>query len=362
MTLVSILGDFHSSILPISFEFKERITKHIIVYDDARHDVKKSWRILRGQKVFMESLSSNSKNKYEIVTMQIDEDNYESISECFERILTMVSSPEKIYLNTTDGLSSIAIVLSSKFLDAGAKIISYDRYANTYNLHTANGMEKHTVKHNMDIASHLLLKGYRLLEVTDKHLLQQRKDVIMELTKDLTRFKEFTNLLQNKKLDDIAGYANYKKLLQSINTKDQKFIQGVVFEEYIYHLITDNFDFDDVWTGVKVKFEEMVENEFDILMIKDNHLHTIECKLVNKLDGKHFVYKTELIMEYLDDDGKAMILSVGADNVKVISKKKKQTQFTLGDRARANFGDINIHQCRVFDEKAFLDDIREWFL
>jgi hypothetical protein len=57
-----------------------------------------------------------------------------------------------------------------------------------------------------------------------------------------------------------------------------------------------------------------------------------------------------------------MILSVGADNVKVISKKKKQTQFTKGDRARANYGEIKIHQSRVFDERAFLDDVREWFL
>ncbi len=182
------------------------------------------------------------------------------------------------------------------------------------------------------------------------------------MTENLTRFKEFTNLLQNNSLDNIAGYTDYKSLLQSINTKDQKFIQGIVFEEYIYHLIVDNFDFDDVWTGVKVKFDEDVENEFDILMIKDNHLHTIECKLVNKLDGKHFVYKTELIMDYLDDDGKAMILSVGADNVRIISKKKKTTQFTKGDKARANYGDINIHQSKVFDEKDFLNDVEEWFL
>ena len=362
MTLVSILGDFHSSILPISFEFKEKISRHIIVYDDNGHDVKKSWRILRGQQAFMESLSSESKEKYELVTMQIDEDSHESISECFERILTMVSRPEEIYVNTTDGLSSIAVILSSKFLAAGAKVISYDRYANTYNLHTQNDMQKYVIENNMDIESHLMLKGYTLLEVADKNVLQERKNVILELTKDLTRFKEFTNLLQNKSMGQIVGYTDYKKLLGSIDKKDQKFIQGIVFEEYIYHLIVDHFDFDDVWTGVKVKFDENVENEFDILMIKDNHLHTIECKLVNKLDGKHFVYKTELIMDYLDDDGKAMILSVGADNVRIISKKKKQTQFTQGDKARAHYGDIAIHQSRVFDERAFLNDIEEWFL
>ncbi len=363
MTLVSILGDFHSSILPISYEFKEKIAKHIIVYDDAGHDVKKSWRILRGQKSFLESLSSNSKSKYEIVTMQIDEDSYKSIGDCYERILTMVSSPEDIYLNTTDGLSSIAVVLSSKFLAVGARVISYDRYANTYNLHTDNGMKKYTIEHNMDIASHLLLKGYTLLSVTKENELQQRKKTIFKLVKNLARYKEFTTLIQNNKASNLAAYDDYKKLLENINMIDNKgFIQGTVFEEYIYHLIKDNFDFDDVWTGVKVEYDDSVENEFDILMIKDNHLHTIECKLVNGLNGEHFVYKTELIKDYLDDDGKAMILSIGGENIRILKSGKKKRQFTDGDKARASYGDIQIHQKKVFDEQAFLDDVRAWFL
>jgi hypothetical protein len=357
------LGDFHSSILPISYEFKEKISKHIIVYDDSGHDVKKSWRMLRGQKAFMESLPDNSKKKYEIVTMQIDEDSYESINGCFERILNMVSSPEKIYLNTTDGLSSIAIVLSSRFLDAGAKVISYDRYANTYNLHTSNNMVKHSIEHNMDIASHLLLKGYKLLSVTEKNELQQRKEIIFKLVKNLARYKEFTTLIQNNKAFNLAAYDDYRELLEKINMADNKgFIQGTVFEEYIYHLIKDNFDFDDVWTGVKVEYDDRVENEFDILMIKDNHLHTIECKLVNGLNGEHFVYKTELIKDYLDDDGKAMILSIGGENIRILKSGKKKRQFTDGDKARASYGDIKIHQSKVFNEQAFLNDVRAWFL
>ena len=362
MILVSILGDFHSSILPITYEFKEKITKHIIVYDDAKQEIKESWRMIRGQKAFHDSLPKNSSFDYELVTMKIDEDSYESIQECFHRIKKLIEDPKELYLNTTDGLSSISVVLSSNTLSFGGKVIAYDRYANTYNLHTQNSMKKYLINNNMDIQSHLMLKGYTLLEVTDKDVLHHRKDVVLELTKDLTRFKEFTNLLQKKSLDDIISFDDYKTLLESINKKEQKFIQGVVFEEYIYHLIVDKFDFDDVWTGVKVKFDEGVENEFDILMIKDNHLHTIECKFVNNLNGTHFVYKTELIKDYLDDDGKAMILSIGGDNIRVISKKKKTTQFTRGDRARADYGDIKVHQSRVFDEKAFLDDVREWFL
>lgn len=362
MTLVSILGDFHSSILPITYEFKEKITKHIIVYDDAKGDVKKAKRILRGQKAFLSTFSQGSKHKYEIEAMQIDEDCYTSMLGCFQRIKKACDEYDNIYLNATDGLSSIAIVLSSNLLSIGAKVIAYDRYANTYNLHTLSGIEKFRIKNNMDIKSHLLLKGYTILLEEDKDGLQSRKDIILELTRDLSRYKEFSGLLQNKSLKDISGYHDYKALLTGINNPNKKFIQGTVFEEYIYHLIVDHFDFDDVWVGTKVLFEEAVENEFDILMIKDNHLHTIECKLVNKLDGEHIVYKTELIMDYLDDDGKAMILSVGADNVRIISKKKKLIQFTKGDKARAHYGDIAIHQNKTFNEKVFINDVREWFL
>ena len=53
ITLISIIGDFHSSILPISYEFRERIRTHIIVYDDARCDKKSAKRIIRGQKAFL---------------------------------------------------------------------------------------------------------------------------------------------------------------------------------------------------------------------------------------------------------------------------------------------------------------------
>ena len=363
MILVSILGDFHSSILPISYEFKEQIRKHIIVYDDARNDIKKSWRVLRGQKAFMKSLSSKSKDKYEIVSMQIDEDSYVSIENCFERIMDMTKSTKDIYLNTTDGLSSVALVLSSKFLSVGAKVLAYDKHANTYNLHTNSGMEKCVIKNNSDIQNHLLLKGYEILKVPQSLDLLRRKEVVYKLAENLTRYKEFANLRQHKSADMISGYKDYKTLLQSVNKLDnQYFIQGTVFEEYIYHLIVDNFDFDDVMTGVKVQFEEAVENEFDILMIKDNHLHTIECKFKRDLDGEPFVYKTELIKDYLDDDGKAMILNIGGDNENFNKGKFGEVKFSRGDKARAHYGDIAIHQSKEFNEKAFLRAVREWFL
>jgi len=364
MTLVSILGDFHSSILPVSYEFKKEISKHVIVYDDARSDKEKLQHIQKGQKAFFETLSNKSEDRFEILAMQIDEDSYESINRCYERIISLEEKAEDIYLNTTDGLSSIAIVLSSQLLDAGGKIISYDRYDNTYNLHTKNAMTHHSINHNMEIQDHLLLKGYEIVKTSNKDDLAMRKDVVMKLAQNLPAYKRFANQFQNaRSSDEVFGNDEYKRLLKSIGMLENRYyIQGTVFEEYIYHLIVDNFDFDDVWLGTTVQFTEYVENEFDILMIKDNHLHTIECKFKKNLNGKPMVYMLGQLIDYLDDDGKAMILNIGGGNENSTTYNYEALKFDNADKHRARYEDIKIHVEKEFDEKRFLKDVRNWFL
>lgn len=357
MILISIFGDFHSSIIPISYEFREKIDRHIIVYDDAHGDVSAAKRLIAGQKFFLESGGAS----YEIEEICIEEDEFSSLLRCVEHIKSMADCYEDIYLNVTDGLSSVALVLTSYLLPLGAKAIAYDRYANTYNLHTAKGMSKKEIRKGMDIRTHLIMKGYTILSAPKKERLNEKKEHILALTKDLVRYKDFADRVGKEGYKNVQGYDDFKAHFQAMSDMRLQFIQGTVFEEYIYHLIKDNFDFDDVCMGIKVRFEEEVENEFDILMIKQNHLHTIECKLVNNLNGEHYVYKTELIKEYLDDDGKAMILSVGAPNERRTKSGKRRIQFTKGDRARAHYGEIAIFQTQVFDEAAFLQYVGEWF-
>ena len=360
MTLISIIGDFHSSILPISYEFREQVSTHIIVYDGVKCNAKNVERIVKGQKAY---LACSSGCDYKVLELRVDADSYESVQACLEQILIEAKHIDNVYLNATHGLNSVSIVLSHELLLAGAKVLAYDRFTNTYTLHTSNDMHKKQMQHNMDIATHLQLKGYKLLKYAKHKEMMARKKGIMKLCENLSRFKTFTTQLQRTHINDIEGYDSYKETLKSIGKYSEKtFIQGTVFEEYIYHLIVDNFDFDDVMTGVLIEVEVGVQNELDILMIKDNHLHTIECKLVNGLDGEHFVYKTDLVMEYLDDDGKAMILSIGGKNVRSTKSGKRHVQFSKGDQARAKYGSINIHQHEVFDKDVFLASVREWFL
>lgn len=362
MILISILGNFHSSILPIFYNFKDQLTHHVIVYDDSKHDRENAQKIIEAQKKFRDNYPNTGKYDYEILPIKINEDSHQSIMNCFNQIKSISTNTNEIYLNATDGLSTVAIVLSSELLKIDANILVYDRYPNTYDIVTKNSITKHHLKTNMNIRDHLKLKGYTLLNYSNKAEVESRKEVVYSLAKDLNEFKAFTYEVHHKKIEDIKGFDKYIKKLKSIDKhNDRQYIQGGVFEEYIYNLIIDYCEFDEVLVGAKVEFIENLVNEFDILMIKDNHLHTIECKLRNSIDGEHFVYKTVSIIDYLDDDGKAMILAIGGENHRKTKKGNTILQFTNGDKLRAKHKNIQVHQRKSFDKKKFLSEVREWF-
>ena len=202
-----------------------------------------------------------------------------------------------------------------------------------------------------------------VVKTTNKDDLASRKEVVLKLTENLPSYKAFANQYQHaKSSNEVFGNDRYKQLLASIGMLENRFfIQGTVFEEYIYHLIVDNFDFDDVWSSTTGLFTEHVQNEFDILMIKDNHLHTIECKFKKNLDGKPMVYMMTQLISYLDDDGKAMILNIGGENENENTEHYAELKFDNADKHRARYGDIKIHLAQEFNEKKFLKDVKNWF-
>ncbi len=347
MVLVSILGDFHSSILPIFFEFKDKITHHIILHDDSSHDKKHIKRLMKAQKNFLETYEAGgiSTLNYKINRLELKEDNYKDIQNAFKMIASIVQNSKDIYLNATDGLSSIAIILSNKILQYGGNVIAYDRYSNTYNIHTKNRMKKKNIKNNMDIKNHLKLKGYNLKSWTNALTLKKRKTHIKEITKNLTKFKKFANGYR----DQSSTNTHYLTLIKKMGKRDMSFVEGGIFEEYIYWLIKDNIEIDDIMVGVHIEFEKDVNNEVDILFIKDNHLHTIECKFSKNFGTSLHLYKIDSVMDYIDDDGKGMILTV--------SNKKIGYQ----DEARAYNDNINFYAVEYFDEKNFLDEVKVFF-
>lgn len=260
MILISLLGKYDSSIFPILFEFKTQIKTHIIIHDDSRYETKKVKKIIDSQEKFKDFFSLD----YKSYSIKIDEDSYVDIINCYEQICKLTNNDfSNIYFNGTGGLASSTIILSNKLLDKGSYFIAYDIFDNGYNIVSKDSMEKRKIKENKDIYTHFLLKGYELLSSGSKIEAYRRKDIVLKLCEDLETLQNFATQIQNKNSNQINGYTKIKDLLFKIDKLDDKmFIQGTIFEEFIYWLIEDNFDFDQVMFNAKVEFAPAFRNIF----------------------------------------------------------------------------------------------------
>jgi hypothetical protein len=343
MTLISILGEFHSSTLPIFFEFKDKIKHHIIIHDNNKNDKQNANKLIHSQQEFLKN------TKIKLTKITIDKDNYDNIINVYDYIIKNTEDSKRIYLNATDGLNSVALVLSNKILDYGANVIVYDKYTNRYSIHTKDQMTQHTISNNIGIENHLHLKGYNLIEYTKYEILKKRKKTIFKLTKNLTEYKRFVIAYPN----ETSKYNYYYQLIRTLNIPKRQikmFLEGIVFEEYIYWLIKDNTEVDDIITSASIEFDSEFKNEIDVLFIKNNHLHGIECKFTKNFKGSEYVYKADSIMDHLDDDGKYMLLNVASSS-----------PFTNGDKIRARKNNIIIYSIKKFNKQKFLNQLKYSF-
>jgi hypothetical protein len=155
----------------------------------------------------------------------------------------------------------------------------------------------------------------------------KHKELVQKLFVDYNRFLVLRNVLVSKKKN--FDYDNYKDLLNillQLNIVDdihnlipsqQQYLQGGLFEEYIFWLV-ESLGFDDIALGVKIDFEQLpieacinrVINEFDILIAHNNRIHTIECKMVQNLEGLEYIYKYDAIIDIFGIGSKAILLNI----------------------------------------------------
>lgn len=293
MTLISIIGDFHSSILPIFYHFKEELQNHIIVYDDFRHDVMQANKLLIGTKRFIEE------RKLPILTFskQIDEDSQKAIVLLSEYIKSFIVKDQATIINITDGLASIAYGLIRELEAFDVSFLSYDRFDNTYTLMSKERMQNPKKVKGMSIKEHLMMKNIVIESMQDISLAAKHE---AELSLLFDRYE-----------------GNHAKLIQGHDLPDyiKKTQKGFLFELYIYNLIKD-LNFDDIALGVKVHdyyiHDDYFSNEFDILIMKENHLHMIECKFRDDFDQRktaNFIYKLDSLRNTLDDDALMLFLT-----------------------------------------------------
>jgi hypothetical protein len=368
MVLVSLLGDFDSSILPVFFEYKSEITLHVLAYGANERNDKDAARITRG----LNALRSKYRLKCTLREMRLERDDVKSIV-AFSHSIAQFAPPDQLFINLSDGQADTAILLSKELLDIGANLLIYGRYTNSVTIITVVGLEKRPLKHNMKIDDHIIAKGYEIVEMKSKKELEFRKPFAQEITNNFGTFQKYRKRVMEGKEIDEENYGSIIRPLYQMGAVNRRgrpinlnFILGELFEEQVYHIV-NKLNFDDVASGVKVRYETIngitIENEFDILMIKNNHLYIIECKFRDRVDGENLIYKYDALLEQMDNDGKVMIINVASTESKEALKRGKRIRnnFEKGALSRAQLNNILIYYEPTLDATKLISMMRRFF-
>jgi hypothetical protein len=354
-----MVGDFDSNILPLFFHYVEEIRIHILLFDKRYADTEHAKQLSKGIKRFCKHYDYNPA----LLEISFDEDSVASIKGVYKQIKSKMLKDEKLLLNASDGLASTLAILAPLLKQEGAALLSYDRFENTCNILKDEKMKQELIS-PMTIAEHLMLKNIEYELVEENAAMRRRKASVFKLLKRTDVYMEYKKVMKH-----ISPTHPLYWMKEEIDTFRDDVVTGyeygAIFEEYCYWLVKD-LGFDDVQMGVKIvhnpQSDNDFENEFDLLLIKENHLHIMECKLRHFVDGEHFIYKYDSVGKMLDCDGKRMIVSVGGDNIKISRSGKKNFQFNNSNLKRARESNILIYQEKVMDREHFKREVKRFFL
>jgi len=377
MTLLSIVGEDISAIVPLLYAYKKQIKRHILLCDDDPYSYRKTKTLQKG----MQKFSAYHLLGWYTRIVSTDEDSKQAILESVEKEF---DSEDEIWLNVTDAYPILAIVLSELVYRRGGRVLSYDPFDNDLHIIEQDGsMSTRQLESRIDIASYLMLHNYTLIEKQDKASLLPRRKAIYALYKDESRYNKVRRaildayfekstpsaMLGSNDLVDILCRLHILDEEKKLIPSKQKVLQGDLFEEYIFWL-TEALKPDDIALGVKIDFDDLrnepefqkrVKNEFDILIMHKNRMCTIECKLSHSLDGLDIVYKYDAIIDYFGKAAKAIIANVSSARKEKYLGSKASGNFGHSTLRRAHKAGIAIYHESIIDPVKFQNLVRNFF-
>ena len=353
MTLLSIVGEDISRIIPVLYAYKDQIKHHILLCDDDPSNHERAKTLQQG----MQKFSARHTLGWYTKIITTDEDSAKEIQQTAQK---QFEYEGELWLNATDGYPAITILLSDLVRKEGGKVLSYDHFDNDLHIIEPDGsMETKQLDAKMDLESYLTLLNYKIVDQKKKSELSERKIHIMALYKKESVYKKVRKAL----LDEHFGYkkdfnfslsGDILDLLYALGIVDkqrklipsqQKALQGDILEEYLFWLC-EAMNPDDIVLGVKIDFDDIskepeahkrVHNEFDILMMHNNRIYTVECKFSKELEGLDFIYKYDAVIDYFGKASKAIIAN--------ISSKPKENY--MGSKVSSNFRHSTLRRARM---------------
>jgi hypothetical protein len=371
MHLITILGDDNAQLVPVIHGLRTMADRHTLVCDTQTQD--QARRLKNG----METFAREHGFAWRITIRTVDPDDQRGST---RRIIELIDDPANTTLNATMAYPMLTLLLSEHLRPHGGTILSYDHDTNL--LHTLRRDDAPTCAPvpGMGIRDYVTLLGYRITAAQTRSDLLPRRDQLTRLCRETERFRALRYALLYPEKNRRFSFKPYGDLLSILRRlkivrghrlipSAQKTLGGDLFEEYVFWLV-ESLGFDEVLQGVKVDFDthsdeplhqHRVFNEFDLIMIHNNRLCTIECKYATRLDGLKIVYKYDAIIDYFGLASRALILNISSRPKEPYHDMNTSANFRHSTLRRAHRAHIHIHHVDRLDPQTFREVVEEFF-
>lgn len=249
----------------------------------------------------------------------LDPDNYKFNTLKLADKVPLTPEADKYIVNLTGGTKPMSLAVFSHFSQFEGTRFYYmsGNCKSIYDFESDTVAESVTVK--IPLADYLNVYGLKIASQSEPEKTRKDANALFDSMRkvgfDAYRIPEIRQAKQDY----------YKSL-------DKPYYAGGWFEEYCYFRIKDELSrkglsTSDIAFGVKIAHfgEKANENEIDVLLVKDNNLYTIECK-VGKSPTEVYdaMYKASAISKYIG-------FRVGAY---IFWLQKLDTQYTAGTESR----------------------------
>jgi hypothetical protein len=271
--------------------------------------------------------------------------NYISFKEVIKNALDNYSFD--VCLNVTGGTKLMALAAYEAFAEKNKKII----YCDTEHQNIITLLPKYESTKliaDLSIEDYLLSYGYTIEETKNidnekkyselfsfiesyglmNSFIEMYSKVREALASETNIHKPKFTVLSNDKIFQFQkNYENYfiqfgKQKKSSIKVEYSNFKSGDWLEFYVYYLLKHKYNLDPL-IGIKIKNEEGVENEIDVMVLKDYRLNIYSCK-TGKKDNQFDLYQLETLRQITSGTfGKGIFVTANKYSEKFLNRAKE---------------------------------------
>ncbi|GBU24446.1 hypothetical protein R83H12_01076 [Fibrobacteria bacterium R8-3-H12] len=280
-------------------------------------------------------------------TITIKEDSIKNIKEELSKI--DFSTYEEILVNVTGGTKMMSIGVKEFFNDKRQAKMYYMPINKNEIVDLQN--EK-TEPINCEISLSDYLKSYGVkVENESKPLFPEEytKEFYKEHYEKLNSKGILGSLRKDRKKNRENSWQELKGIgfKEDLNKKEIAYLTGGWFEEFVYFKIKKELNLADdyIKNGVQITSgQKNVQNEFDVLYLKDYKLYSIECK-TSILDGNNenksimseTIYKAKALQKDFGLTAKASIYTLSSKQEIKNSGMERASYFDIDIKSREDF-------------------------